>query len=290
MFKTKKYTVEEIHADFDAAEERINRELNEFLESINIVSESSQIRKAELLQELGFNKSEVFVKSKQARIEIEIKKKEKTKTEERLTRLKYLKDYYPDSKFITVEELDRLCAKYELIYAPGNAYIKDIPEKNLLEIKNGKELISNHLPEYDCIVTKVTFQDRHSIRHALKIRKMLLGFKFTCDANYTTERKLKEHFHELSLKHKYEITGTSYKDVTIDCTLKRGIFIAAPSSHFDLKGLTKKGFGNFVTESLTFSKPVEDPIGFEFVEKGLVRIRTKWGTPDDRSYLDPVLQ
>ena len=52
----------------------------------------------------------------------------------------YYQANYRFLKFITVEELTRICTKYGLITAPVNAYIGDIPEKNLIEIENGQPI------------------------------------------------------------------------------------------------------------------------------------------------------
>ncbi|ULT44109.1 hypothetical protein KRR40_12535 [Niabella defluvii] len=42
---------------------------------------------------------------------------------------------YPNYKFITREEVNRLCEKYGLIFGRADKYTGDIPEKNLLEIE-----------------------------------------------------------------------------------------------------------------------------------------------------------
>jgi hypothetical protein len=78
--------------------------------------------------------------------------------------------------------------------------------------------------------------------------------------------------------------GISREEITID---KSGFFIAAPKTHFNLKGLTQKSkFGFFNVLTVTVPK---DPIVFEYCKNGICRIITKWGTSDDQSYLDPAL-
>ena len=63
-----------------------------------------------------------------------------------------------------------------------------------------------------------------------------------------------------------------------------GLFIAAPKSHFDLKGLKKKGLGFFnftVTE-------VKDPIVFRYV-KGGIQVLSKWGLEaNDEMLVNPI--
>lgn len=51
-----------------------------------------------------------------------------------------------------------------------------------------------------------------------------------------------------------------------------GLFIAAPQSHFDTKGLTKKGLGFFSV----FETEIKDPIVFRYVRGG-IQVLTKWG-------------
>ncbi len=53
-----------------------------------------------------------------------------------------------------------------------------------------------------------------------------------------------------------------------------GLFIAAPPSHFDLKELKKKTKHGWFSITEVVAK---DPIVFEYVRGGFVRILTKWG-------------
>jgi hypothetical protein len=73
---------------------------------------------------------------------------------------------------------------------------------------------------------------------------------------------------------------------TIIRTNKKGLFIAAPKSHFNLEGLNKKSKFGFFNVTVT---EVKDPVVFEYCKNDIVRIVTKWGTEDDKAYLDPIL-
>lgn len=132
----KKFTVEQIHAEIDTAQERLIDSADKLLAELNIPTESRLEAKANTLEKLGFVNSEPV---KQAATIKENRKKTETilvKTKQEAELLRYYKQTYPFQKFLTVAELERICEKYNLIYAPAKNYIKDIPEKNVFEMAN----------------------------------------------------------------------------------------------------------------------------------------------------------
>lgn len=138
--KTKNITVEEIHAEFESTEQKILDECDILLAELKIPTETQIERKAKLLEELGFISSETIIqanKLKEQALQVENKIK---LTKQQADLIRDLKFKYPLEKFITVEVLERICNKYNLIHAPAGNYIKDIPEKNILEMKNCKKL------------------------------------------------------------------------------------------------------------------------------------------------------
>lgn len=225
-------TVEEIHAQFDSAESRILDQCDTILAELQIPTETQIEKKAKLLQQLGFENSETVKQAsvlKKRRREIETKI---NLTKQQANLIRSYKVKYPLEKFITVEELERICNKYNLIHAPVKNYIKDIPEKNVLEMTNCKKL-----DDYD----------KKEIRNNFFNKEFLIN------------------------------------SIVID---KSGLFIAAPSSHFNLDGLDKKSqYGYFNVEKYE----VKDPVVFEYCKNNICRIVTKWGTEDDQAYLDPLL-
>jgi hypothetical protein len=117
--------VKEIHGAFDAEADMIVEEAMQMLRG----KYTSQLKaKAERLVALGFrNASDV---------------KEWRKREQDLEKYNLVMEYkvkYPFQKFITKEQLDKLCKKYSLVYAPVSKYIGDIPLKNLKEIEEAKK-------------------------------------------------------------------------------------------------------------------------------------------------------
>lgn len=127
--------VEKIHNEIDSAQDRILNEALNLIENSEHIEAS--IKKSERLKNLGFTKSSFVVSTEE-----EIKKLNEAK--EKATLVKMYKESYPFLKFITEEEFDIICKKYDLIYAPVDSYCKDVPDKNIIEIENAQELKPIH--------------------------------------------------------------------------------------------------------------------------------------------------
>src|ERR1017187_2772863 len=125
MFTNQEKLIAKIHNEFDTEQERI---LNEAKEIINGTSKLFS-DKEERLERIGFINTETVVKHKKNK-DVLIKNKAQAEL------IEYYKQNYPFQKFITETELDRICDKYKLIYAPISNYIKDVPEKNISEIES----------------------------------------------------------------------------------------------------------------------------------------------------------
>jgi hypothetical protein len=271
-----KFTVEQIHAEIDSAQDRLIQQAEKLISELNIPTETQVERKADQLEKLGFVNSETVKKAeslKNQRKEVELKV---VSTKEQAELLRYYKQTYPLQKFLTVEELDRICEKYGLIHAPVSNYVKDVPEKNVLEMAK---------------VCKLKDSDLQKIKHFMEIAdwwwdlpdriKKAIPKRFEVNTNnLLIDREVREMFGLT------EYGGCIYRTAKIETVDKSGLFIAAPPSHFDTSGLTKKGkFGFFKVTTIE----VKDPIVFEYCRGGFVRVITKWGTEDDQSYLDPSL-
>lgn len=219
--------VEKIHREIDTAQDRLLNEAVSVIENTEIPEETKVESKAARLRRIGFTSSPVVKKASRLEKVRASKEKEIQLSKEKAELIRYYKKEYPFHKFLTEEELDRICDKYDLVYASVEKYIKDIPEKNLRDIETMKEIRERDMVESEYKVNncKVTAEDYHM---------------------YLNRSAGVYSFQEIR---------------------KDGYFIAAPKSHFDLKGLTKKGKG--------FFKP-EDPIVFKYVKGGILVV-TKWG-------------
>lgn len=297
MFKIgKTVTVEEIHKAFDDAEDQIILQCQKVVNELNIPTETQLERKVELLKKIGFINSETVQKA-----EVFFEDKRKIISEIKLNQLQIdtineLKLKYPNEKFITVDVLNNLCEKYGLIHAPIGNYIKDVPEKNLLEIANCKKLEDE---DNDSFKIKLIGLKSDYVLKLFNKEEPIFSLDDLKRINYGFFDTLEEWFKDgdttwLFCAVKYGIDGKEsnytgsdqYSFKKIERIDKTGYFIAAPKSHFDLKDLKQKSkFGFFKTEIIES----KDPIVFQYCKNNMIRIITKWGTDDDQSYLDPTL-
>ena len=290
------YTVEEIHKEIDTAQDRLIREADKLLRDLKIPTETDIERKAKLLREIGFHNSVTVDQAKSLEQE---RKRQEIYIKDKKTEAQLLRDYkvsYPFQKFLTISEFDRICDKYGLIYSTISNYIRDVPEKNLLDIKNAAPLKQSDLPKafilFQIKIDRVTIRgltDREieEVKNGIVIDPDLSEYR-TWGGDYESNSKV------LTAYYKKEVICTSNDGSWRDnekryiSSIKRtGYNIAAPKSHFNLEGtirITEKGF--FITQKI--SEPL-DPIVFEYCRGEMVRIITKWGTEDDQSYLDPKL-
>jgi len=283
VFDTKKIvTVEEIHQEFDDAQEKVLKEASDILDGIP-TKDSRLERKALKLEITGFAKSELLQEYYTKNTEIETIAKAVEGRKRMLDSIMKFIQKYPYQKFITVDELDNICGKYGLIYAPVKHYIKDVPEKNLDEIVNRKELHSSEITPVVHIVSKISFWDNTPQDYQDFVNKHILNRVFP--DKEMTERNFEQVIEERGWK-----DGKSsqywFRKATVKTEDNAGLQVAAPESHFDLKGLKKtKKFGFAKVEYIE----TKDPIVFEYCKDNIVRIISKWGTDDDQSYLDESL-
>lgn len=283
MISFKRASTEKIHKEVDRCADNLKDQLESFLNSIGVQTIGQVHSKAEMMKQLGFpDKNETIVHSNDIRLK-----------DEELDTLCYLKKEYPLEKFITKGDFFSICKKYNLIYAPSRNYIKDIPEKNVQDIFNRKKLKS---ADEEKGIYKIV-----GLRNDAMVK--FLGIKNLTYTYTQLEGLYKKHLSGRYLPNNYasdgswlnvfrwDLTGNPFsmectRFDSIDSVKMDGLFIAAPKSHFDLKGLAKSELG-YASKTTIFSP--KDPIAFEFVRGSFVRIITKWGTPDDKSYLDPIL-
>lgn len=256
LFKNSNVIVKEIHNEFDTAQERL---LNEARAIINNSSKTLS-DKAERLEKVGFVNSESVVKHRKNK-QIQVQNKEQAEL------IEYYKQVYPFQKFLTESELDRICKKYNLIFATVANYKKEVPEKNLTEMENCKALSISDFPK-DRVWTEVNYTGILNLGY-LMAKKMCLPFVIE---NVSFENWIQTDNY---LKGKYpQVNNRKYIANSAKCFTesKQGLFIAAPKSHFNLKGTSKNGFG-FLNVTI---REVKDPIVFRYC-KGGIQVISKWG-------------
>ncbi|MFO0448529.1 MAG: hypothetical protein ACK52I_07680 [Pseudomonadota bacterium] len=303
LFKKEEVTVEQIHAEIDAAEQKSINDLNTVLNQLEIPTETQLEKKADLMNQLGFIKSETVLTAQELK-----KKKEEIivvseKHEKILRRIHELKVKYPLEKFIPIDVFESICKKYNLIHAPVSHYVKDVPEKNLIEIRNKKPLIKDDV-EYNSVKV-IGVHPNNLVFKYLNIKGPIITYSDLECCNYKYKDSILKWYEDGDATgghailnegtsygkplFRWQINSDLYRFNSVEVIKKEGLFVAAPKSHFNLKDLKQKSkYGFFQTELVKKQEP-KDPIVFEYCRGNIVRIITKWGTADDKSFMDPEL-
>lgn len=264
--KSEQQIVTEIHNEFDTAEDRLLKEADGLLTELNLMTEEKMQAKANRLIALGFVNSQPVKWVSQNSL---------VKTREQAELIRYYKQTYPFQKFLTIGELDRICSKYNLVYANASNYLKDVPEKNITEIEKSPLLNSSDLPQIRLIIkTTSTYYEASKE----KVEDIILTDKDAIKYNNITFDSGKWDLVnkvDCEMRGIESPTSSDYRIMAHSCTKENydGLFIAAPKSHFDLKGLKKTGLFSFMKVQIT---EVKDPIVFRYVRGG-VQVLSKWG-------------
>jgi hypothetical protein len=295
MFKSQEKLIAEIHNEFDTAQERLLSEAKSVLDA------SSKDRTVEISERL---KAVGFVRTPTARKGDSVKKRLVT-SEEQAELIQYYQQTYPFLKFLTEDELNRICDKYRLIHAPVSNYKEDVPEKNLKDIECAQplRLQDSEVANYKFVINRIYYNRKQSSLDDLLIKLGLVNGRITKfsvrqamilahGANYGMLEYYTEQFQTsntwlFSAANKLGLVkDRNYDYDTCESIDRGGLFIAAPTSHFDLSGLEKKSKHGFFSVLKT---EVKDPIVFRYVRGG-VQVITKWGLEaNDPSLVVPVL-
>ena len=272
------YTVKDIHNEFDSVEDTLLLEADSLLLSLMSKADTDLDAKAKQLEKLGFLKSSSVKEARELNTKVAL-------TKEQASLIREYKQNYPFQKFLTEEELDRICQKYGLIYAPVGNYIGDVPQKNLNEITNAKNLDRFLLPKNDRFVKiDCSSSDVDNIE-LMSIIKNPIKATFDLPRQYADETTMMEFVRTIGyngprLKYptliKLEVTEIS----------KEGLFIAAPEKDFDLTDISKKSKYGYFKSDVTLI--IQDPIVFRYC-KGGVQVLSKWGEEaSDELVVNPI--
>ena len=265
--------IETIHAEFDGAQDRLLKDALRVLEQPTL-----DIQHGERLEAVGFKNVPLAKSARDKRETIELNKSMADK-------IRYYNQHYPLLKFITEEELDRICEKYKLIRAGVDRYMKDIPVKNLKDIE-----YAQILKDEDSVGDKTII--KFTAEYPTSQRKKWDEFKEWIGGTELTGEEVEERFQSLNKSLRAEnadLLGWCYNEthtnVKIQTENRKDLFIAAPKSHFNLDGLKKTSKFGF---SLVKTVEIKDPVVFRYV-KGGVQIITKWGLEaEDPDLTNPI--
>lgn len=283
--------IAEIHNEFDTAQDRLLKQAEEIILSATAPFISKEAEIGERLAKVGFVNTP-FAKE----FESLNKKRDESrtlvvKTSEQANLITYYKSAYPFLKFLTEEELNRICTKYNLIHAPVKNYIKHVPEKNLKDIERAQSLkdkdddsvtyfISGRDPmQFALFLNSIGKTSAYFTKTEIKD----LFYKYYGRENYSNYDSPREYSDKMAFSFSiYDLlilawdgSGRkgSYDIIKAEKINKSGLFIAAPVSHFDLKDTKKKSKFGFFNVEIT---EVKDPIVFRYC-KGGIQVLTKWG-------------
>jgi len=128
--------IEEIHESFYTEVDRLLAEAK-----IDLPVETTYqelIDKSKKLEKLGFRNT-LEVKSAKGEIErLDGVKIENATKKVLVEAINYFSMKYPNYKFITEESVQKICAKYNLIYSEVGRYIGDVPDKNIKQMEDFK--------------------------------------------------------------------------------------------------------------------------------------------------------
>lgn len=275
-----------IHNDFDSAQDRLLQQARAFLNSAALPQISQSEMVAERLINLGFKNDSQVKEAEHLRKQRIEKTEQIVKTQEEAELIEYYKREYPFLKFLTENELDKICKKYGLVYAPVGNYIKDVPEKNIKEIevaqavKYGDGRKNMFYVKYEVYDWSTSGGYRNEFVMPNEVKGIWQN-----PIVIESDRKIQTFTVSDYLSKKYSPKKKIYIDtITVTETNRQGLFICAPESNFDTAKLKKKGLGFFdftVTE-------IKDPIVFRYVRGG-IQVLSKWGLEaSDEMLLNPI--
>lgn len=229
--------VAEIHNEFDTSTERL---LNE---AKSILAKNINTSKGETLRSLGFTSSKPSIDSA-----ADIKSKQEN--EQLAKHIEHYSTFYPNNKFITEKEVEKISKKYGLLCGEVGYYIGDVPDKNVSEISNFK------LREEDCTKHKCGW---YKVEYGGGFRPMFLP------------SSKKENGHYGWIKNDWRIGGfiNSVKEGQEYHYERPEFKICASVKDFDMNQMR-------VTDGYKLEQNIPDPIVLQPVNGGYL-IVSKWG-------------
>lgn len=215
--KTVNEVIEEIHETFYT-------EVDKLLASAKIANsldtdKQDLIEKCARLKALGFTNTKEVKEAETEIARLDELKRDNEAKKTLIEAINYFSFKYPNYKFITEKSVEKICAKYNLVYGAIDRYIGTVPDKNLKHIEDFRVL-----------------EDDECHQHAEWYSDFRIG-KFGESKNYQTaevtkkaQERRKDHLHYMMQSHGKTV-------IDMKCPLE----IAAPSKDFNMEGMEVKG-------------------------------------------------
>jgi len=277
----------EIHHEFEIASEKLLEEAN------NIINTQPKVNKSKIerLSKFGFQQVKEVKDS--------VKILEVTKmSEETINIVNYFKREYPFQKFITEEQVEYICHKYNLVCGDVSRFRGFVPDKNLKEIENfklkSKDDMSPKLGEFYIIkndFTLINIKDVEKEGYKFYGNKNLdwLLNKYLPNNNYsylgTSSSSSETNIPGWGKTFQYRINNLEDFDIKKAIEFNtQTLKICAPVKDMDISGLElKNGY------KLEAKKHIPDPIVLQPVKGGYL-ILTMWADETFDPYTEPILR
>ena len=261
--------VKDIHNEFNIAGERLLQESLALLDK----AEKVDVDKAQRLNSVG------FANVKEVKKALSIEAETRTPSEMAKIVMEYKKDY-PLHKFISNNDIAKICKKYNLVHGNTEQFIGFVPAKNLQEIEAFK---NNHNLQKKFRITDITIEALFSgsLNRALN-PKCRAVTKFLKDNDYTLTVDSHEYEIYEAINHvARRVKGDSYFNLrNVKFIEVSNLEICAPKNDMIKKKVFDLSFPKF---ELTIEQ-APDPVVLYPVKHGAI-IVTAWG--DEAS--DPLV-
>lgn len=217
--KTVNEVIEEIHETFYT-------EVDKLLASAKIANsldtdKQDLIEKCARLKALGFTNTKEVKEAEAEIARLDELKRDNEAKKTLIEAINYFSFKYPNYKFITEKSVEKICAKYNLVYGAIDRYIGTVPDKNLKHIEDFRVLEDDECFIYEELMWS-SFGGEISIRKEYKTAE-----------RYKEEQKRKDNvdYYRMSMMHH------SIREINMKCPLE----IAAPLKDFNMEGMEVKG-------------------------------------------------
>lgn len=221
--KTTNEVIEEIHETFYT-------EVDKLLASAKIANsldtdKQDLIEKCARLKALGFTNTKEVKEAETEIARLDELKRDNEAKKTLIEAINYFSFKYPNYKFITEKSVEKICAKYNLVYGAIDRYIGTVPDKNLKHIEDFRVIEDD-----ECFV----YEELHYSMFGGGEISMIKEYKTA--EHFKREQELKnnpDYYHHSMMMHRMD-----YRKINMKCPLE----IAAPLKDFNMEGREVKGY------------------------------------------------
>lgn len=252
--KTTNEVIEEIHETFYT-------EVDKLLVSAKIANsldtgKQDLIEKCARLKALGFTNTKEVKEAEAEIARLDELKRDNEAKKTLIEAINYFSFKYPNYKFITEKSVEKICAKYNLVYGAIDRYIGTVPDKNLKHIEDFRVIEDDECFVYEELYYSMFGGGERSMRKEYKTSE-----------HFKREQELRndpQNYMRSAMMHRMD-----YREINMKCPLE----IAAPLKDFNMQSMEVK-------EHKISKIEIPDPIVLKpviFNNKKHYLIVTAWG-------------